>query len=63
MKCRMCSGTDETINHIVLEYSKLSQKALKGRHIWIEKRILRNISETNKPIWYERQPEMVIKNK
>ena len=57
----MCSRTDETINHIVRKYSKLSRKELKGS--WIEKNILWKISETNKPIWYEHEPEVVIKNK
>ena len=59
----MCSRTDETINHIVRKYSKISQKELKGRHIWIVKSILWKISETNKPIWYEHEPEVVIKSK
>ena len=30
---------DETINHIISEYSKLTQKEYKTRHIWVEEEI------------------------
>lgn len=63
----MCSRTDETVNHIVHEFYKLSQTELKERHNWIEKRVLWKLFETNgihvKSIWYEHQLKMVIKNK
>ena len=33
-KCRLCGDRDETINHIISEYSKLAQKEYKARHDW-----------------------------
>ena len=33
-KCRLCGDRDETINHIISEYSKLAQKENKTRHNW-----------------------------
>ena len=34
-KCRLCSDRDETINHIISEYSQLAQKEYKARHDWV----------------------------
>ena len=31
-KCRLCGDREETINHIISEYSKLAQKENKIRH-------------------------------
>ena len=36
-KCRLCGDWGETINHIISECSKLSQKAYKARHDWVGK--------------------------
>ena len=36
-KCRLCGDRDETINHIITECSKLSQKEYKARHDWVGK--------------------------
>ena len=36
-KCRLCGDRDETINHIISEYSKLAQKKYKARHDWVGK--------------------------
>ena len=36
-KCRLCGDRDETINHIISEYSKLAQKEYKNRHDWVGK--------------------------
>ena len=36
-RCRLCSDRDETINHIISECSKLSQKEYKTRHDWVGK--------------------------
>ena len=36
-KCRLCGDRDETINHMVSEYSKLAQKEYKSRHDWVGK--------------------------
>ena len=36
-KCRLCGNRDETINHIISEWSKLAQKEYKTRHDWVGK--------------------------
>ena len=65
-KCRMCSGADETINHIVSKSPKLIQREYKRRLNWIERRIHWEICRANgihvKSKWYEHQPEPVIEN-
>ena len=49
-KCRLCGDRDETINHIISEYSKLSQKEYKTRHKglarWSTERSARNLNLT-----------------
>ena len=35
--CRLCGDRDETINHIISEWSKLAQKEYKTRHVWVGK--------------------------
>ena len=34
-KCRLCGDRDETINHIISEFSKLAQKENKTRNDWV----------------------------
>ena len=36
-KCRLCSDGDESINHIISEFSKSAQKEYKSRHEWVGK--------------------------
>ena len=36
-KCRLCGDRDETINHMISECSKLTQKEYKARHDWVGK--------------------------
>ena len=36
-QCRLCNDRDETINHIISEYSKLAQKEYQTRHDWVGK--------------------------
>ena len=36
-KCRLCGDSDETIDHIISECSKLAQKEYKTRHDWVRK--------------------------
>ena len=36
-KCRLCGDSDETINHIISECSKLAQKEYKTTHDWVGK--------------------------
>ena len=60
-RCRLCGDRDETINHIMSEYSKLVQKDYKTRHDWVGNVIYwelckkLNFDHTNK--WYMHNPE------
>ena len=36
-KCRLCGDRDETINHIISEYSNFAQREYKARHDWVGK--------------------------
>ena len=42
-KCRLCGDRDETINHIISEWSKLAQKEYKTRHDRVGKVIHREL--------------------
>ena len=65
-KCRLCFNRDETINHIISEYSKLAQKGYKTRHNWVDKVIHWEMCKkfkfhhTNK--WYMHNPVSVLEN-
>ena len=65
-KCRICGDRDETINHIIIECSKLAQKEYKARHDWVGKVIHREMcrkfqfDHTNK--WYMHNPAPVLEN-
>ena len=65
-KCRLCSDRDETINHIISEFSKLAQKEYKARHGWVGKVIHWEMCRkfkfdlTNK--WYVHNPAPVLEN-
>ena len=65
-RCRLCGERDETINHIVSEYSKLVLKACKTRHDWMGKVIHCELCKklkfghTNK--WYMHNSEYVLEN-
>ena len=65
-KCRLCSDSDETINHIIRECSKLAQKEYKVRHDWVGNVIHWKICKklqfdhTNK--WYMHNPAPVLEN-
>ena len=45
--CRMCKRADDTINHIVSEYSKHAQREYKRKHAWIGRRIHWEICRAN----------------
>ena len=66
IKCRLCGGKDETINHIIRECSKLVQEVYKTRHNWVGKVIhweLRKkfkFDPTNK--WYMYNPSSMMEN-
>ena len=63
-KCWLCDDRDETINHIISECSKLSQKEYKTGHDWVEKMIHWEMCKkfkfdhTNK--WYMHNPASVL---
>ena len=65
-KCRLCSDSDETINHIISECSKLAQKEYKARLDLIDKVIHMEMcrkfqfNHTNK--WYMHNPAPVLEN-
>ena len=65
-KCRLCGDSDETINHIISECSKLAQKEYKTRHDWVGKVIhwemckKFNFDHTNE--WYMHNPAPVLEN-
>ena len=60
-ECRLCGVGDETINHIISEFSKLAQKEYKTRNDWVCKVIQREtcqkfkFDQTSK--WYMHNPE------
>ena len=41
--CTLCGNRNETINHIISEWSKLAQKEYKTRHDWVGKVIHREM--------------------
>ena len=65
-KCRLCGDSDETINHIISECSKLAQKEYKTRYDWVSKVIHWEMCKkfkfdhTNK--WYMHNPAPVLEN-
>ena len=38
-KCKLCSDSDETVNPIIIECSKLAQKEYTARQCWVDKMI------------------------
>ena len=65
-KCRLCGDRDETINHIISEYSKLAQKGYKARHNWAGKVIHWEMCKKSKfdhaNKWYMHNPAPVLEN-
>ena len=65
-KCRLCGDRDETINHIISECSKLSQKEYKTKHHWVGNVIhwemckKYRFDHTKK--WYMHNPASVLEN-
>ena len=65
-ECRLCGDRDETINHIISEFSKLAQREYKARHDWVGKVIHWEMCKkfkfdhTNK--WYMHNPAPVLEN-
>ena len=65
-KCRLCDDSDETIKHIMCEYSKLAQKEYKTRQDWVGKVIVWEMCKKFKfdltNTWYMHNPESVLEN-
>ena len=65
-RCRLCGERDETINHIISEYSKLAQKKNKTRYDGVGKVIVWEMCKklkfdyTNK--WYKHNPVSLLEN-
>ena len=65
-KCRLCGDRDDTINHIISEYSKLAGREYKARHDWVGKVIHWEMCKkfkfdhTNR--WYMHNPAPVLEN-
>ena len=65
-KCKLCGNWDETINHIISEYSKYTQNEYKTRNDWVGKVIHRvmykkfKFDHTNK--WYIHNLALVLEN-
>ena len=65
-KCRLCGDGNETINHIISEFSKLAQREYKARHDWVGKVIHWEMCKkfkfeyTNK--WYMHNSAPVLEN-
>ena len=62
----MCGKTEETVNHVLSECSKLAQKEYKRRHDWsgtkIHWKIRRKYGIKKKEKWYEHKLEAVTEN-
>ena len=62
--CRLFGDRDETVNHIINDYSELAQKECKARHDWVGKVIHWEMCKkfkfdyTNQ--WYMHNPESVL---
>ena len=65
-KCRLCGDRGETINHLISECSKLSQKEYKARHDWVGKVIhwemCKKFKFEHANKWYMHNPEPVLEN-
>ena len=65
-KCRLCSDRDETIHHIISEYSKLAQKEYKARHDWVGKvnhwEMCKKFKFYHANKWYMHNPAPVLEN-
>ena len=65
-KCRLCGDSDETINHIRSECSKLAQKEYKTRHDWVGKVIhwemYKKFKFDHTNNWYIHNPALIQEN-
>ena len=65
-KCRLCGDKDETINHMISECSKLTQKEYKARHDWVGKlinwKMCKKLKFDHRNKWYMHNPAPVLEN-
>ena len=66
-RCRMCGKADESINHLLSDCSKMTQKEYKHRHDWMGKKtyweVWKNYGIETKAKWYEHKPQAVYEIK
>ena len=64
--CRLCGDRDETINHIISECRRLTQKDYKTRHDWMGEmtywELCKKFKSDHKNKWYLHNPESVQEN-
>ena len=60
----LCGDGDETINHIISEWSKFSPKEYKTRHDWLGKIIGWELCKTfnHTKIWFMHNPPSILEN-
>ena len=61
-RCRLYDNSDEMINYIISEWSKLAQKAYKTRHVWVGKAIYKKFEFDHTNKLYMHNPESVLEN-
>ena len=65
-KCRLCGDSEETINHIISDCSKLAQKEYKTRHDWVGKVIhwemCKKFKFDHANKWHMHNPAPVLEN-
>ena len=65
-KCRMCGDRDETVNHIISEYSKLTQREYKAGHYSVGKvihwELCKKFNFHHSTKWYMHKPNHVLEN-
>ena len=65
-KCRLCDDKDETVNHMISEYSKSAQKEYKAWYDWVGKGIhlelCKKLKFDHSTKRYMHKPESVLEN-
>ena len=65
-KCRWCGNGDETVNHIISGYKKLTSKEYKTTLVWVRNVILwelcKRLKVNHTTKWYIQKSESVLEN-
>ena len=65
-KCRQWGDKNETINHIIREFSKLAQKEYKATYNWVRKvinwELCKKFKYNHANKWYMHNPSTVLEN-